>query len=240
MSFLSSLFGGGKKESAPTAPIFQADPLVGQSDSSLFHFGDNVLKGILPSSYQDLIQSNSPAFQTMLKNSNAQIQGSGLETAAMQGNARSGAANAGITQSIASNTANLSYQDLLNTQINQKALIGSGLDALSGAGSIALQNQGQQNSFAQGNYNSQLGYSANMANINQRAASAAGDLIGKGIGSFGGGVGSILGMMGGGGLGVGSIAGQLGSFGGGIMATSGTSAIDALLASGAPLALAGV
>src|ERR1700741_1254785 len=107
MSFLSGLFAG-KKPSQPTAPTFQADPLVGQTDTSLFNFGSDVLQGILPSSYQDLIETNSPQFQAMEKNSNAQIEGAGLETAAMNGTARSGAAQAGITQAIASNTANLS------------------------------------------------------------------------------------------------------------------------------------
>lgn len=234
MSFLSSMFGGGSKGSnnPPPAPPFQNDPLVGQTDTGLFNFGSDVLKGILPSSYQDLIESNSPQFQTMLKNSNAQIQGSGLETEAMNGNARSGAAGAGITQAIASNTANLSYQDLLNTQLNQKSLIGAGLDSLSASGNLALGNQGQENSYASGNYQAGLGYSANMAATSQRAASAAGTSLFSGLGQLGGGIGSILGSLGS--LGAGTATGT--TFG--AAAGSGTFSIDALLASGAPLALA--
>lgn len=229
MSFLSSIFGGGKSTTPPAAQPFQNDPLVNQSDSSLFNFGSNVLQGILPSSYQDLITSNSPEFQRFENNSNAQIQGSAMQTAAMQGNARSGAAGAAATSAIASNTANLGYQDLLNTQLNQKAILGAGLDSINQAGTMALSNQGQENSYASNNYNAGLSYSANMAGINQRASSSAGSLIGQGIGSAGGGIGTILGMLGN------------GSTGSGITSNTGNSSnfdIDALISSGAQLALA--
>src|SRR5258708_21739580 len=190
MSFLSSLFAG-KKPSQPATPSFQADPNVASSEGGLINFGSDVLKGILPSSYQDLIQTNSPEFQRMLNNSNAQIQGSGLSTAAMQGNARSGAANAGITQAIASNTANLSYSDLLNTQLNQKSLLGVGLGAIQGAQYGALTNQGQENSFASsiygtqmGGYNSKLNYNSNMADLSAKVAGGIFQGIGSGISSL--------------------------------------------------------
>lgn len=212
MSFLSSIFAG-KQPSQPNAPTFQSDPLVGQTDSSLFNFGSNVLQGILPSSYQDLLQTNSPQFQTMLKNSNAQIQGSGLETAAMQGNARSGAAQQGITQAVASNTANLSYSDLLNTQLNQKALLGTGVDSLNSAGSMALTNQGQINSFNSDIYGTQmqgygqnLNYNTNMANLSANIASQ----LFQGAGS---GISNLPFMNSGSGSGSSSIAGALGILG---------------------------
>lgn len=192
----TSLINKPGKTSVPSAPDFFSDPLVGQSDTSLFNFGSDLLKGILPSSYQDLIQTNSPQFQRMMSNSNAAIQGAGESEAAVQGNARSGAANESITKAIASNTANLSYSDLLNTQLNQKALLGTGLDSINYAGTMALSNQGQQNQFNASNYASQLGYGANMAGVGQRAAQYAGSSMGAGLSGAGAGIGSILGMLG--------------------------------------------
>lgn len=230
MSFLSSLFGGNNQPgSAPAAPTFQADSLVNQTDQSMFNFGSNVLQGILPTQYQSLLQTNSPQFQTMLNNSNAQIQGSSMSTAAMQGNARSGAAQAGATQAIASNTANLSYQDLLNTQINQKALLGTGLNAIQAANQGALGNQGQINQFSANiygdqtqQYDSQLGYDANMAKL-------SGSLAGQLLGSNGiGGLISNLPFLGG--VGGASAAGAAG-------ATAGVSAAGAL---GADAAAGGI
>jgi hypothetical protein len=242
MSFLSSIFGGGNTPSAPTAPTFQADPLVNSTNTELNNFGTNVLNGILPSSYQDLIQTNSPQFQTMLNNSNAQIQGSALQTAAMQGNARSGAAQAGTTQAIASNTANLSYSDLLNTQLNQKALLGTGLSSIQAANTGALTNQGQTNSFASSiygdltqQYGQQLGYNQAMTGL---SANLGSQLIG-GAGSAIANSPYLSSIMGGGSSSSG-IAGDLGAIGsnaGVAAAPDFTSTIDALISSGAPLAL---
>jgi hypothetical protein len=254
MSFLSSLFAPNKP-SQPAAPTFQTDPLVNQTDTELNNFGTNVLQGILPSSYQDLIQTDSPQFQSMLNSSNAQIQGSAMQTAAMNGNARSGAAGAGATQAIASNTANLSYTDLLNTQLNQKSILGAGIGAIQGAQSGALTNQGQENNFAAGvygtgmqGYNANLNYNANMTDI----ASKLGSQLGAGIGS---GISSLPFLNGSGsGSNPGGLVGQLGSFdslastGGaaagatgtmaGAASFGGTDAIDAILSQGLPLALA--
>lgn len=241
MSFMSSLFGS-QDSTPPAAPPFQNDPLVGQASQGLVGFGNNILNGIVSPQYQDLMQSNSPQFQAMLKNINANIQGTGLSTAAMTGTARGGAAQAGITQSIASNTANMSYQDLLNTQLNQKAMLGAGLDALSTGGNIALGSQGQKNNYAASIYNAGLGYTANIDALNQRADAMAGDFLMKGLTGLGSGMGSFAGMMGSGGGGAGMA--DLGSWDAAAGSSSaasafgGTAGIDSLIAQGAPLMLA--
>lgn len=183
MAFLASLvpglLGGNKKTSTPDAPTFQADPLVGQTDTSLFNFGSDVLKGILPSSYQDLLQNNSPEFQSVLQNTNRDIASAGMNTAALQGNARSGAAQAGITSAVANNTANMRYNDLLNTQLNQKALLGVGLDSEQAAGNIALGNQGQINSFNSNIYGTQSNFDLGALGLSQKAQQATGAGIGS-------------------------------------------------------------
>lgn len=242
------MFGGSNTPSAPAAPTWNPDPLVNQTDNSMFNFGSNVLQGILPTQYQDLIQTNSPQFQTMLKNSNAQIQGAGLSTAAMNGNARSGAADAGITSAIASNTANLSYSDLLNTQLNQKAILGTGLNAIQSANTGALTNQGQQNNFNLGvfngqnqQYSTQMNYNDQMTQLSAKLGGQLSEGIGSGISNLpfmnsGSNPGGLTGQLGA----FDSITGTAGAGGtaAGAAAFAGTDGIDALLASGAPLMLA--
>lgn len=236
MSFWSDLFGGGKS-STPDAPAFKADPLVNTAENSIFNFGSDILKGILPASYQNLLQFDSPQFESVLHNSNRDITSAGLNTAALQGNARSGAANAGISKAVADNSANMRYADYMNTVANQKALLGTGLDAENVAGNMALGNQGQINNFNASIYGTQSSYDLGMNQLQQKSQQQQGSMFGS---AFSEGIGSIpyLSSLFGGGGGASGISGILGAFGGGAAASAGTGGIDALLASGAPLLLA--
>lgn len=231
-SFGSGLLGFGlfgskdKQHDAPAAPEWWSDPYVGKSEEGLFNFGSDVLKGILPASYQNLLQFDSPQFESVLHNSNRDISAAGLNTAALQGNARSGAANAGITKAVADNTSNMRYSDYLNTVTNQKALLGMGLDAENAAGQIGLTNQGQRNNFNLGIYGDQLNYDSRMTQLSQQGQGATGAGIGGAFSAAmkslpfilsmvnpaaGAAAGMAGGMMGGGGQG----NGVLGMFGNG-------------------------
>lgn len=175
---------GSKKQSLPELPPFQKDPLVENSENSIFNFGSDVLKGILPSSYQNLLQFDSPQFEGVLKNSNRDVESAGLETAARAGNARSGAAQAGISRAVSDNTTNLRYNDYMNTLANQKALLGTGLDAEQIGGNMALQNQGQQNSYTLGGYGAMLGAIPKMTQLAQEGQAGTGSALGQGLGSL--------------------------------------------------------
>lgn len=188
---------GSKKQSLPSLPAFQNDPLVGQADSSLFNFGSDVLKGILPNSYQNLLQFDSPQFESVLKNSNRDVESAGLETAARQGNARSGAAQAGISSAVANNSSNLRYGDYLNTIANEKSILGTGLDSISSAGNMALANQGQENSYQLGGYSALLGGTVNMSALSQKSQAATGNSIGSALGSVIGALPYLSNVMGG-------------------------------------------
>ncbi len=91
---------------------------------------------------------------------------------------------AGISRAVSDNTTNLRYTDYLNTIANQKALLGTGLDAEQIGGNMALQNQGQINNYTLGGYGAMLGAIPNMTKIAQAGQSATGTAIGTGIGSL--------------------------------------------------------
>lgn len=205
-----SLFGSAPSVSY-NAPSFFSDPNYGVAQGSLVPFASSLMSGQgLPSAYSGLITPNSPEFQKMLASVTGQTLGASQAAMASQGLGGSGVAASAAAGAVGSETANLSYQDFMNSQANQLSLMGMGSNIMQNVGSMALTNQGQNNQFNLTNASSAMDASEFNANMKEQQNQMWGSMISSGIGALGNIAG--MGMLGMGGLG-GSTGSTLGSSG---------------------------
>lgn len=209
---LGALFGGGDSNEVANiqTPTFQTDPNFTNSQNQLATLGQNVLSGNLPSFYSGLGKSNSPQFQSMIQNITGQTQNAAQQQEAAQGTGRSGVGAAASALALNNVIPGLNYQDLLNSQQQQQGLLNFGAGLTENVAGNALANQGQENNFAQQNFQDQFQQGVFDTNYNTQQSSALGSLIGTGIGVAGG---ATLGGISGGPMG--ALAGGLqeGGFG---------------------------
>lgn len=168
MSWLSDLFDGGSD--APqypelekyNIPEFWFDPYVGKSQDYLWNFGENALEGVLPETYQPLIQFGSKQFEDMLGLTTRDITKTAEESAAKRGLGRGANINASIAKAVADTSIKARYSDYTNTLANLKSILGTGLDTITGVRSAALTNQGQKNNYELGKAQLEIGQNSNL------------------------------------------------------------------------------
>jgi len=250
-------------------PTNVTDPLYTSSQSGLNTLGTNLISGNgAPGQYSDLGKPDSPAFQAMLNSVKGQIMQGSQESSAISGTGRSGVAQTASNNALNSVVPQLTYQDFLTSQSQQQNLLGAGIDIQQGVRGSAQGQQQFDSTFNQNLFQDQDLLAQQNNQFKQQAAAAQGQFYGNlGTALFGSDVGNLIsGGMGGsssggssngiagnslsslfsylgsmGGSNGSSLSSTLGSFGSsGLSSYGGTSAIDSLLSSGAPLALAGV
>ena len=182
------------------APSFYNDPNYAASQNSLMPFASSLMSGQgLPSAYAGLITPNSPQFQQMLQRTTGNILGATQDQMAGQGIGDSGVAASAAAGAVGNATSQLTYQDFLNSQANQLQLMGMGSGIMENVGSMALNNQGQNNQFNLTNASESLDSQEFNAQMKQQQDQMWAGMISSGIGALG----NVAGM------------GMLGGFGGG-------------------------
>jgi len=182
------------------APSFYNDPNYAASQNSLMPFASSLMSGQgLPSAYAGLITPNSPQFQQMLQRTTGNILGATQDQMAGQGIGDSGVAASAAAGAVGNATSQLTYQDFVNSQANQMNLMGMGSGIMENVGSMALNNQGQNNQFNLTNASESLDAQTTNAQLKQQQDQMWAGMISSGIGALG----NIAGM------------GMLGGFGGG-------------------------
>ena len=194
------------------APSFYNDPNYAASQNSLMPFASSLMSGQgLPSAYAGLITPNSPQFQQMLQRTTGNILGATQDQMAGQGIGDSGVAASAAAGAVGNATSQLTYQDFLNSQANQLQLMGMGSGIMENVGSMALNNQGQNNQFNLTNASESLDSQEFNAQMKQQKEAQQQAFISSLISTAGNvaGMGMMGGMGGGGGM-----PGMTGSTGG--------------------------
>jgi hypothetical protein len=194
------------------APSFYNDPNYAASQNSLMPFASSLMSGQgLPAAYSGLITPNSPQFQQMLQRTTGNILGATEDQMAGQGISDSGVAASAAAGAVGNATSTLTYQDFLNSQANQLHLMDSGAGIMENVGSMALNNQGQNNQFNLTNASESLDSQEFNAQMKQQQDQMWASMISSGIGALGNVAG--MGMLGGFGGGGGSTSSTLGASG---------------------------
>ena len=203
------------------APSFYNDPNYAASQNSLMPFASSLMSGQgLPSAYAGLITPNSPQFQQMLQRTTGNILGATQDQMAGQGIGDSGVAASAAAGAVGNATSQLTYQDFVNSQANQMNLMGMGSGIMENVGSMALNNQGQNNQFNQTNAEQSMSADEFNAQMKQQQDQMWAGMISSGIGALGNiaGMGMLGGFGGGGGAAAGGMSGASGGVNAGFMA----------------------
>ena len=180
----AGLFGKPKKIQYQ-APTYYNDPNVAASENSLMPFASSLMSGQgLPPAYSDLTQTNSPAFQQMLSRTTGNILGATQDQMASQGIGDSGVAMSAAAGAVGNATSQLTWQDFLNSQSNQMQMMSEGANIMGNVGNMALNNQGQVNTFNQANAAADVGVQGTNIGLYNQNQSNWGSMIGSGIGTM--------------------------------------------------------
>ena len=187
----AGLFGKPKKIQYQ-APTYYNDPNVAASESqlssdanSLIPYASSLMTGQgLPPAYSDLTQTNSPAFQQMLQRTTGNILGATQDQMASQGIGDSGVAMSAAAGAVGNATSQLTWQDFLNSQSNQMQMMSEGANIMGNVGNMALNNQGQVNTFNQANAAADVGVQGTNIGLYNQNQSNWGSMIGSGIGTM--------------------------------------------------------
>lgn len=183
---------GKPKKIQYQAPTFYNDPNVSNAENglnSMTPFATSLMTGQgLPPAYSDLTQTNSPAFQQMLSRTTGNILGATEDQMAGQGIGDSGVAMSAAAGAVGNATSQLTWQDFLNSQSNQMNLMQQGenlgLSINNDVGNMALNNQGQVNTFNQANAAASVGVQGTNIGLQNQADANWGSMIGSGIGTM--------------------------------------------------------
>jgi len=213
-----------KAPSMPSTPSMFIDPTVGLSTNSLYNTGARLTSGDisnLPTYLQDTVNTNPEVTRLTLQGLQAQLEPELRRTRAdvvnqlEANNQLTGSTTASALGNIQSDYesrlvaagAEAGLNDINRAFANRVSLFGTGLNAIQAAGTQALGNQSQVNSFNLDNYQNQV------AKVLGEQKQNKGGLTGALTGGLGGAMaGSMLGPMGmiAGGLG-GAAAGGFGA-----------------------------
>lgn len=205
-----------KSPTLPQIPTFQANPTVGQAESSLMGLGQGLTSqnvAGLPQILQDTVSTNPQMTQMTLQALEAQLAGplakqrqdtintleannqlSGSTTASALGNIDTDYQNQLISAGL-----NAGMADINRAMQNRVNLYGTGLNTIQAAGQLGLGNQGQVNSFNLDNYQNQV--AKVLGEQKQQSGGILGGLMGAAGGALGGSVFGPVGMVAGGVLG---------------------------------------
>lgn len=195
------LFSSGDSSvNFPPPPSFVTDPNYQNEQNFLQPYGQGLLTGNnIPSFYQSIATANSPEFQAALGLSNRDIATTAAETAARNGTGRGGQLPQVTAQAVGDNSAQLRYQDYLNSNAGKQFLMQQGTTISQGVRSAGQAQGEDQNNFNLNEYNDTVGQ-MQYNQSRQDAASAAsgkaiGTIAGAAIGSMGGPAGAIYGAQ---------------------------------------------
>jgi hypothetical protein len=184
----AGMFGlfGKPKQIQYNAPSFYNDPNVSATENSLLPYASSLMSGQgLPAAYSGLITPNSPEFQRMLASVTGQTLGAAQAQTASQGLGDSGVAASAAAGAVGSETAQLTWQDFLNSQSNQMNLMNLGISTMGNVGNLALNNQDQVNQFDLTNAENEAGVQGQNIALQNQAQSNWGNMMGSGISSLG-------------------------------------------------------
>lgn len=186
------LFSSGDSSvNFPPPPSFVTDPNYQNEQNFLQPYGQGLLTGNnIPSFYQSIATANSPEFQAALGLSNRDIATTAAETAARNGTGRGGQLPQVTAQAVGDNSAQLRYQDYLNSNAGKQFLMQQGTTISQGVRSAGQAQGEDQNNFNLNEYNDTVG----QMQYNQSRQDAASAASGKAIGTvLGGAAGFALG-----------------------------------------------
>ena len=179
------LLWGNDQQVNYNAPSYVTDPNYTQATNSLMPFASSLMSGQgLPPAYSDLTQTNSPAFQQMLSRTTGNILGATQDQMASQGIGDSGVAASAAAGAVGNATSQLTWQDFLNSQSNQMQMMSEGANIMGNVGNMALNNQGQVNTFNQANAAADVGVQGTNIGLQNQSDANWGSMIGSGIGTM--------------------------------------------------------
>ena len=179
------LWGGQDQQVNYNAPSYVTDPNYTSATQSLMPFASSLMSGQgLPPAYSDLTQTNSPAFQQMLSRTTGNVLGATQDQMASQGIGDSGVAMSAAAGAVGNATSQLTWQDFLNSQSNQMQMMSEGANIMGNVGNMALNNQGQVNTFNQANAAASVGVQGTNIGLQNQADANWGSMIGSGIGTM--------------------------------------------------------
>lgn len=175
-NLIASLFGGSGKSSYPTLAPFVTDPNYQSEQDFLQPYGQGLLTGNqIPDFYKSIATQGSPEFESVLNQSNRNISQAATDAAARSGTGRGGNLPGVTAQAIGDNTAQLSYQDFLNSNAGKEFLMGQGASISQGVRAAGQVQGQQQNAYNLDQFNAQLG----ALNYNNQQAAAQGQALGS-------------------------------------------------------------
>ena len=210
MSFLSSIFGGGKSAFEDVKiPDYWSDKYYEKTQSPLYETGFNLLQGKPSEYYAPIGEYGGQEFENVLGLLTKDVTRGVNEDLVRRGVGRGGIGTTAISKAVGDVSGQMRWSDYMRALQGRQNLLNTGMTGMTGVRSGALSEEQIRNQFSLGASGLEMQKAAGVDQYNAQQGETWSNLIGSGIGA----AANIYGMN------------MLGNIGGSSLGRSGASRI---------------